>query len=103
VRGRNADARVVIQTGKCALGVALESLKPTRICVCVCVCLFCVRTAKFGCKLAVLERIGEHFRRSDSPENFSVLSSFTIPPLVFIALQVRQSTLFSVHLSTVES
>ena len=55
VRGRDAVACVPIQ-----LGVALESLKPTRMCVCVCVCMlfFCVRTAKFGCKLAILKRIG---------------------------------------------
>lgn len=39
VRGRYADARVAIQTGKCVLGVALESLKPTLVSVCVCVFL----------------------------------------------------------------
>ena len=45
VRGRDADALVAIQTGKCLLGVALESLKPTRVCVCVwCVrvCVYCM-------------------------------------------------------------
>jgi hypothetical protein len=29
VRGRDADARVALQTVKCVLGVALESLQPT--------------------------------------------------------------------------
>jgi len=40
VRGRDADACVAIQTGECVLGVALESLKPTRVCVCVCMLFF---------------------------------------------------------------
>jgi hypothetical protein len=80
----------VFVCGVCVCGVCV------CVCVfvvCVCVCVFCVRTAKFGCKLAVLKRIDEHVQRSDSPEAFSALSSFTIhytlPSLVFI-VQLRQ-------------
>jgi len=62
VRGRDADGCVAIQTAKCVLGVALESLKPTRVCVYKYIYIyiyvfFCVRTEKFGCKLAILKRI----------------------------------------------
>lgn len=57
VRGRDTDGCVAIQTAKCVLGVALESLKPTRVCVYIYMFFFCVRTEKFGCKLAILKRI----------------------------------------------